>query len=49
MFNWIIKKIIGTKNQRTVRRLQPQGLEINSIEAGLQNESEVDLQERTKK
>ncbi|HEY1052839.1 MAG TPA: DEAD/DEAH box helicase, partial [Prosthecobacter sp.] len=49
MFNWIIKKIIGTKNQRTVRRLQPQVLEINRIEAGLQNESEEALRERTRK
>jgi hypothetical protein len=29
MFNWIIKKIIGTKNQRTVRKLMPTVAEIN--------------------
>ena len=23
MFNWFIKKILGSKNQRTVKRLQP--------------------------
>ncbi len=40
MFNWIIKKIIGTKNQRTVRKLTPVVAEINRIEAQLQNESE---------
>jgi len=49
MFNWIIKKIIGTKNQRTVRKLQPVVAEINRIEAQLQNESEEALRERTQK
>jgi hypothetical protein len=45
MFNWIIKKIIGTKNQRTVRKLQPTVAEINRIEALLQNEPEEALQD----
>ncbi|MDI1313694.1 preprotein translocase subunit SecA [Prosthecobacter sp.] len=49
MFNWIIKKIIGTKNQRTVRKLQPAVAEINRIEALLQNEPESALTERTQK
>ena len=49
MFNWIIKKIIGTKNQRTVRKLQPVVVEINRIEAQLQNEPEEALRERTQK
>jgi preprotein translocase subunit SecA len=49
MFNWIIKKIIGTKNQRTVRKLQPVVVEINRIEALLQNEPEEALRERTQK
>jgi preprotein translocase subunit SecA len=49
MFNWIIKKIIGTKNQRTVRKLQPTVAEINRIEALLQNEPEEALRERTQK
>jgi preprotein translocase subunit SecA len=49
MFNWIIKKIIGTKNQRTVRKLQPVVAEINRIEAQLQNEPEEALRERTQK
>jgi len=35
MFNWILKKIIGSKNQREVRRLQPSVRRINEIEAGL--------------
>jgi len=49
MFNWIIKKIIGTKNQRTVRKLTPVVAEINRFEAGLQNESEDALRERVQK
>ena len=49
MFNWIIKKIIGTKNQRTVRKLMPTVTEINRHEALLQNESEEALRERTQK
>ena len=35
MFNWILKKIIGSKNQREVRGLQPTVRRINEIEAGL--------------
>ncbi len=46
MFNWIIKKIIGTKNQRTVRRLQPVVAGINRIEEQLQNESDDALRAR---
>jgi preprotein translocase subunit SecA len=46
MFDWIIKKIIGTKNQRTVKRLQPVVAEINRFEAQLQNESDDALRER---
>ena len=49
MFNWIIKKIIGTKNQRTVRKLMPTVVEINRHEALLQNEPEEELSERTQK
>ncbi len=46
MFEWIIKKIIGTKNQRTVKRLQPVVAEINRLEAQLQNESDDGLRQR---
>ena len=49
MSNWIIKKIIGTKNQRTVKRLWPVVAEINAIEQKLQSESEDALRERTAK
>ncbi len=46
MFNWIIKKIIGTKNQRTVRRLQPVVAEINRLEVELQKLPEEALREK---
>lgn len=49
MFDWIIRKIIGTKNQRAVKKLWPLVHQINEIEAGLQNESEETLRERTAK
>ncbi|MDZ4405967.1 preprotein translocase subunit SecA [Prosthecobacter sp.] len=49
MFNWIIKKIIGTKNQRTVRKLMPAVAEINRHEEQLQQEPEDALRERTQK
>ena len=49
MFNWFIKKILGSKNQRTVKRLQPVLAEINRIEQQLQQESEEALRERVAK
>jgi len=49
MFNWFIKKILGSKNQRTVKRLQPVLVEINRIEQQLQQESEDALRERVAK
>jgi preprotein translocase subunit SecA len=49
MFNWIIKKLIGSKNQRTIKRLQPLIAEINRIEEQLQKEPEEALRERTAK
>ena len=49
MFNWIIKKIIGSKNQRAVKRLRPIVAEISALEQKLQGESEDALRERTAK
>ncbi|MES2594989.1 MAG: preprotein translocase subunit SecA [Verrucomicrobiota bacterium] len=49
MFDWIIRKIIGTKNQRTVKRLQPVVAEINRLEQQLQNEPDEALRERCEK
>jgi len=47
MLNWIIKKIIGSKNQREIRRLQPLVRRINEIEAGLQSLSDDELRAKT--
>ncbi|MEM9479902.1 MAG: preprotein translocase subunit SecA [Verrucomicrobiota bacterium] len=49
MVTWILKKILGSKNQRELRRILPLVKRINEIETGLQNESEDALRERTKK
>ena len=49
MFDWIIKKIIGTKNQRTVKRLAPVVVEINRIEQQLQGQPDEALRERVAK
>jgi len=47
MFNWIIKKIVGSKNQREVRRMQPLVRRINDIEATLASLSDEDLKSKT--
>lgn len=47
MFDWIVRKIIGSKNQRAVKRLWPLVHQINQIEAKLQNEPEDVLREKT--
>ena len=49
MFDWIIQKITGTRNQRQVRKIWPVVHEINRIEQQLQSESEESLRERTAK
>jgi preprotein translocase subunit SecA len=47
MFNWIIKKIIGNKHQRLIKRMGPSVAEINRIEQQLQDGPEEALRERT--
>ncbi len=47
MINWILRKIIGTKNQRTIKKLWPVVAEINEIEQRLQGEPEESLRART--
>src|SRR5580692_3010372 len=49
MFDWIIRKIIGTKNQRQIRKIWPMVGKINQIEEQLQSEPEEALRERTAK
>ncbi|MBL9152661.1 MAG: preprotein translocase subunit SecA [Verrucomicrobiales bacterium] len=47
MFKWILKKIIGSKNQRELRRIVPLIERINECEAALQKEDEAVLKEKT--
>src|SRR6201981_3784561 len=44
MLNWLLKKILGSKNQREVRRLRPLVEQINRIEQDYQALSDADLQ-----
>jgi preprotein translocase subunit SecA len=47
MIGFIIKKIIGSKNDREVRRLRPKVEEINRLEAELQSLSDDALRQKT--
>src|SRR6266700_3818271 len=47
MIGYIVKKIVGSKNEREVRRLRPTVEEINRLEAELQKVSDDDLREKT--
>src|SRR3954468_18457987 len=47
MIGYIIKKVIGSKNDREVKKLRPLVARINEIEASLQNLSEEELRKKT--
>jgi preprotein translocase subunit SecA len=47
MVNWIFKKIVGSKNQREIRRLRKVVAQINEIEAQLQSLSDDELRAKT--
>src|SRR5258705_3156145 len=47
MVNWVLKKILGSKNQREVRRLRPLVEQINRIEQDYQALSDADLQAKS--
>jgi len=49
MFDWIIRKIIGTKNQRAVKKLWPLVQLINDAEKELLNLDDQGLRDRTAK
>ena len=49
MIKWILQKIVGSKNQREVRRIRPTVSRINEIEEALQREPEEKLREMTRK
>ncbi|GHC47870.1 protein translocase subunit SecA [Roseibacillus persicicus] len=48
MLKWTLQKIVGTKNQREVKRLRPIAARINEIEEALQQEPESILIEKTR-
>ncbi|MEY5013106.1 MAG: preprotein translocase subunit SecA, partial [Verrucomicrobiota bacterium] len=48
MIKWILQKIVGSKNQREVRRIRPTVARINEIEEALQREPEEKLREMTR-
>lgn len=47
MFNWILKTIVGSKNQRELRRIQPLIRQINEIEEPLGELSDDALRAKT--
>lgn len=47
MVNWILKKIVGSKNQREIKRLRKIVAQINEIEAHLQSLSDEELRAKT--
>ncbi|MBM3862536.1 MAG: preprotein translocase subunit SecA [Verrucomicrobia bacterium] len=48
MIKWILQKIVGSKNQRELRRIRPIVSRINEIEEALQREPEERLRELTR-
>ena len=49
MIKWILQKIVGSKNQRELRRIKPTVARINEIEEALQREPVEKLRELTAK
>ncbi len=47
MINWLLKQILGSKNQREIKRLRPIVAVINQIEEGLRSLSDEDLRAKT--
>ena len=47
MLNFIIKKIVGSQNERQVKKMRPLVDKINEIEAALQTLSDDELREKT--
>src|SRR5581483_76882 len=47
MVGWILRKIIGSKNQREVKRMAPTVRRINEIEETLRSKSDDDLRNMT--
>ena len=47
MVNWILKKILGSKNQREIRRLQPIVRAINAFDEQFKTLSDDELRAKT--
>jgi preprotein translocase subunit SecA len=47
MINWLLKKIVGSKNQREVKRMLPAVRQINEIELKLQSLTDDELRRKT--
>lgn len=47
MFNWIVRKLIGSSNARKIRKMQPLVERINELETEYQRISDSDLQDKT--
>src|SRR5215203_1834881 len=47
MINWLIKKVVGSKNTRLLKTLRPTVERINELEAQFQTLSEDDLRAKT--
>src|SRR5256885_17232051 len=47
MFGFIVKKFIGSKNERELKKLRPLVAKINELEAGLQSIPDDALREKT--
>jgi len=45
MWDWVLKKIIGTKNERTLKKIEPFVREINALEPGLVLKSDAELKQ----
>jgi preprotein translocase subunit SecA len=45
MWDWVLKKIIGTKNERTLKKIEPFVHEINALEPGLALKSDAELKQ----
>ena len=48
MIKWTLQKIVGSKNQRELKRMQPLVVQINDLEEAYQTESEEQLLARVK-
>ena len=48
MIKWILQKIVGSKNQREIRRIRPSVARINKFEEALQQQPESALGEHTR-